>query len=332
MLSNSPFVDRIRNSTEFVHNRCLQTVTPKDRFAPHAALLGVQAMFGSLPVIGKIVLAVVPPIALVGFRVSITALILICVQAYRGRLWLQNSSDYWRLAVLSLFGVTINQLLFIGGLSLTKASNTSLLAVTIPIFTIAVGAVLGTERLQLIKTIGIVLAAVGVVILIDPRNASFSSQTTLGDVLIILNSLSYGIYVATSKDIITRNGPFRSMMWIFIFAGIVCVPLGAYSMSSVDLASIDVTIWLLVGYIAVVATAGPYLLNAFAISKVDPSIVAVYIYLQPVIGFILAVIFLNEAIELSFIAAAALVFAGVYLTTRRRPGISPIEQTKPLDS
>ncbi len=291
----------------------------KDRFAPHAALLGVQALFGSLPVIGKVVLTVVPPIALVGFRVSITALILLVVQAYRRRLWLKNSSDYWRLAVLSIFGVSLNQLLFIGGLSLTKASNTSLLAVTIPIFTIAVSAVLGTERLQLIKTIGIVLAAVGVVILIDPRNASFSDQTTLGDILIILNSLSYGIYVATSKDIITRNGPFRSMMWIFIFASIVCVPLGIYSISGVDLASIDVNIWLLVGYIAVVATAGPYLLNAFAISKVDPSVVAVYIYLQPVIGFVLAVIFLDEAIERSFIVAAVLVFAGVYLTTRRRP-------------
>ncbi len=286
-------------------------------------------MFGSLPVIGKVVLAVVPPTALVGFRISITALILFAVQAYRRRIWLQYKEDYWRLAVLSLFGVTMNQLLFIGGLSLTKASNTSLLAVTIPIFTIAVSAVLGTERLQLIKTIGIVLAAVGVVILIDPRNASFSDQTTLGDILIILNSLSYGIYVATSKDIITRNGPFRSMMWIFIFASIVCVPLGLYSMAAVNIASIPTSIWLLVGYIAVVATAGPYLLNAFAISKVDPSIVAVYIYLQPVIGFVLAVIFLGEAIETSFIAAAALVFAGVYMTTRRRPGISAMERTKP---
>lgn len=289
-------------------------------------------MFGSLPVIGKVVLAVIPPIALVGFRVGITAFILFAVQAYRRRIWLQYKEDYWRLAVLSLFGVTINQLLFIGGLSLTKASNTSLLAVTIPIFTIAVSAVLGTERLQLIKTIGIVLAAAGVVILIDPRNASFSSQTTLGDVLIILNSLSYGIYVATSKDIITRNGPFRSMMWIFIFASVVCVPLGMYSITAVDIATIPTSIWLLVAYIAVVATAGPYLLNAFAISKVDPSIVAVYIYLQPVIGFILAVMFLNEQIALSFIAAAALVFAGVYLTTRRRPGISPMERTKPRDA
>ena len=79
----------------------------------HAALLGVQALFGSLPVIGKVVLAVIPAVSLVGFRVGITALILIAVQAYRRRFWLQYREDYRKLAVLSLFGVTFNQLLFI---------------------------------------------------------------------------------------------------------------------------------------------------------------------------------------------------------------------------
>ncbi len=292
---------------------------------PIAALLGVQVFFGSLPVIGKVVLAVLPAVALVGFRVGITAFVLFVVQFLRGRLWLKERSDYVRLAALSLFGVTFNQLLFIGGLSLTKASNTSLLAVTIPIFAITIGAVIGAEKLRLIKAVGIILAAVGVVILIDPRNASFSSETTVGDILIIVNSLSYGIYVATSKEIITRNGAFRSMMWVFIFASVICVPLGLVSVSSVDIASISPMIWWLVLYIAVVATAGPYLLNAYAIAKVSASTVAVFIYLQPLIGFLLAVIFLGESIDAKFIIAAVLVFLGVFLTTVKLARLEPPE-------
>ncbi len=285
---------------------------------PHLALLGVQILFGSLPVIGKVVLAVLPAVSLVGFRVGITVLVLVIFQAARRRFWLQHKEDYVKLAGISLFAVTFNQLLFIGGLSLTKASNTSLLAVTIPIFTLAVSAIVGTEKLRLIKVIGIVLAAAGVIFLIDPRKASFSSDTTLGDMMIIANSLSYGIFVAVSKETITRNGAFRSMMWIFIFASIVCVPLGLWSLSSIDIATVSTNIWLLVLYVSVIATAGPYLLNAYALSKVNPSIVAVYIYLQPIIGFILAVIFLNEFIDLKFAVAAVLVFAGVWLTTMRR--------------
>ncbi|HEX6278661.1 MAG TPA: DMT family transporter [Pyrinomonadaceae bacterium] len=286
--------------------------------APHAALIGVQILFGSLPVIGKVVLAVLPAVSLVGFRVGITALVLAVVQAARKRFWLQYREDYIKLAVISLFAVTFNQLLFIGGLSLTKASNTSLLAVTIPIFTLIVSRIAGTEMLRTGKVLGIALAAAGIIFLIDPRNASFSSETTLGDLMIIANSLSYGIFVATSKETITRNGAFRSMMWIFIFASIVCVPLGIASLSTIDARAVTTDTWLLVLYISIVATAGPYLLNAFALSKVNPSIVAVYIYLQPIIGFILAVIFLNEILDLKFAVAAVLVFAGVFLTTRRK--------------
>ncbi len=282
-----------------------------------AALIAVQVFFGSLPVIGKIALAVLPAVALVGFRVGITALFLFGIQLYRRRVWLKYGSDYLNLAVLSLFGIVFNQLLFVGGLSLTKAANTSLLAITIPIFTMVVSAIIGSERLRWLKVVGILLAATGIVFLIDPRNASFSSQTTTGDFMIILNSLSFGIYVATSKDVITRNGAFRSMMWVFIFASVICVPLGLNSLSTIAIGEISSSVWLLVLYIAVVATAVPYLLNAWALARVNPSTLAIFIYLQPLIGFALAVIFLGEILDFRFIIAALLVFAGVFLTTRK---------------
>lgn len=281
------------------------------------ALLPAQLLFGSLPVIGKVVLAVLPPIALVGIRTAITALVLFIIQAFRGRVWLKEKRDYWRFAVLSLFGVVINQLFFIGGLSLTTASNTSLLAVMIPVFALAIGAIAGYERLTAVKIFGIVLAAVGVVILIDPRRASFSSQTTLGDLCIVINCLAYGIYVATSKNVITRNGTFRSMMWVFIFASIICVPLGLWSLSTIDAAGIDTNIWLITMYIGIGATAAPYLLNAWALSKVNPSTVAVFVYLQPLIGFLLAVVFLGESVDAVFAVSTALIFTGVYLVTRK---------------
>lgn len=287
-------------------------------YSPYAALIGVQVFFGSLPVIGKVVLKVIPAFGLVGFRVFITAVVFAAVQGVRGRFWLRYKGDYWRLAVLSLFGVALNQLLFVSGLSLTKASNTSLLAAAIPIFTLTVSSLLGFEKLRGIKILGILIACTGVLILIDPRNSSFSSQTTLGDLLIIGNSLAYGIYVATSKEVITRNGAFRSMMWVFIFAAFLCVPIGAYSLQSVDLNGVSPGTWLTILYIAVGATAAPYLLNAWALARVNPSTVAVYVYLQPLIGFLLAVIFLGESIDIKFVIAAVLVFAGVFLATWRR--------------
>jgi RarD protein len=255
---------------------------------------------------------------LVGFRIGIAALAFYLFQKYRGDLHLKEKSDYLKFAVMSIFGVSLNMSLFIWGLSLTKASNSSLLAVTIPIFTLIIGAILGQEKLRIWKVLGIVIAAIGVILLINPQKASFSSETTLGDLLIILNSLSYGIYVSISKETIARNGALKSITWVFIFASIICVPIGLFSLSAVDIISIDPKIWLMVLHIAIVSTALPYLLNAWALARVNPSTVAVYVYLQPVFGFIMAVVFLQEAIDLKVLISAALIFAGVYLVTKRR--------------
>ncbi|HEY0657140.1 MAG TPA: DMT family transporter [Pyrinomonadaceae bacterium] len=289
----------------------------QSKYAPHLALFAVQLTFGSLPVIGKIVLKTIPSLAVVGFRVGLTALVLYLVQRYRGNLRLNDKKDYWRFAVLSFFGVTLNQIFFVTGLSLTKASNTSLLAVTIPIFALLIGAVLGIERLRKIKIAGIILAAAGVVFLIDPRNASFSSETTLGDILIVVNSFSYGIYVSISKDIITRNGAIKSIAWVFIFSSVVCVPLGVYSLSGIEIETVTPVIWLLILYLAIVSTLTPYLLNAWALARVNPSTVAVYIYLQPLIGFLMAIVFLGEKLDFKVLVAAALIFAGVFLVTKK---------------
>ena len=82
-------------------------------------------------------------------------------------------------------------------------------------------------------------------------------------------------------------------------------------------AAIPRDIWPVIIYIAVFATAIPYLLNAYALLKVNPSVVTVFIYLQTIIGVVLAAIFLDERLDIRFVIAALLIFLGVYLTTRR---------------
>ena len=288
-----------------------------NKLSPHIALLGVQVFFGTLPVIGKVVLKTIPAVSLVGFRVGIAAIALVFVQRFRGNMRLNDPRDYLRLFVLSILGVTLNQMLFIGGLSLTKASNTSLLAVTIPIFALTIGSLFGLEKLTGIKIAGIALAGIGVILLIDPRNASFSSATTIGDLMIIVNSLSYGIYVAISKETITRNGALKSIAWIFVFASIICVPWGTYSMYNSGIESVAPVTWFLILYIGLFATAAPYLLNAWALARVNPSVVAVFVYLQPLIGFGMAIIFLGEKLDLKLALAAILVFAGLFLVTKK---------------
>ncbi len=293
--------------------------SPKNSsLAPHIALLAVQLMFGSAPVLGKAALQTFPSYTIVGFRVGGAALAFYFLQRFRGGLKLDKKIHYLYFAVFSFFGVIFNQLLFFKGLSLTTATNTSLLAVMIPVFAFAVSALIGNDKLTWRKIMGIVIAACGVIYLINPLNTSFSSETTQGDILIILNSLSYAIYVATSKKLISYYGALKSIAWVFIFAFFINVPVGLYFLQSVNLSEVTTSAWLALGAIVLFPTILAYYWNTWALARVEPSIVAVYIYLQPLIGTLLAIFILGEEWKPRIFLAMAMIFTGVYFVTRKR--------------
>lgn len=298
-----------------------QTAIQEKNYLPYLTLLIVQLSFGSLPVTGKILMQVVPAFGVVGFRVGLTALVLFIFQALKRDLLPKESRDYWWFILLSFVGVTLNQLFFVKGLSLTKASNAALLAVTIPLFTIIISTFLGVERLRGLKVLGILVAAVGVLILIDPTNIGFSTDTTTGDFLVILNSLCYAIFVVISKDVFIRNGAIKSTAWIFGLASLICVPMAFFSLENVDMTSLGSTNWLLIAHISIICTVVPYLLVAWSVARVNPSTVAIFVYLQPLIGFGMAVAFLGEHFTSFTILAAILIFSGVYLATKKRKQI-----------
>lgn len=290
----------------------------KRAVAPHLALIAVQIMFATWPIIGKIALHSVPSVALVGFRVAGAAIMLVGIARMRGTLQPIKRSDWPLLIASSLLGLVMNQLLFTKGLSLTTAINATLLSTTIPVFTLVVGVVLGTDRATLRRLVGIALAAAGVLYLIGPGRANFSSTTHLGDLLIVANSFCYGTYIAVSKNLMKRYNALSVIAWIFVVGCVVTVPAGAISLAHVSIAAISWPVWLAILYIIVLPTAGAYFLNGWALARVPPSTVAVYIYLQPIFAFALAPFILGESLTYHTVLASLLIFAGVLVVTRRK--------------
>lgn len=290
----------------------------QSKYAPHVALLAVQMFFGMSAVVGKLALAEFPALAIVGFRVGGGALAFCALLAFKKNFWLDKPFDYLKFAVFSLFGVVFNHLLFFSGLARTTAVNASLLAVTIPVFALLVGAALRADRLTGRKVLGIALASAGVIYLIDPARANFNSDTTRGNLFIILNCLSYAIYIVISKKMIGHYGALKSIAWIFLLATFINVPVGIVSLQTIELSQVSATGWLALAGVVIFPTILAYYLNAWALALVEPSIVAVYTYLQPIVGFVFAAIFLGEQWNSRLLAAVALIFAGVYLVNYRR--------------
>lgn len=285
--------------------------------APHLALIAVQLMFGSWPIFGKIALRAFSTAALVGFRVAGAAIAFLILQSATGRVMITHKSDYARFALYSLLGVVLNQLLFVKGLEMTTVVNATLLSTTIPIFALLVSIILGFDRLTYTKVLGVVLAAAGVVYLIDPARADFSGSTTIGNLLIIANSICYAAYIAISKDMVKRYGALTVITWMFVFGSVITTPLGFYFSTGPGLESPTNSVWLAVLYIILIPTVGAYYLNAWALARVEPSTVAVYIYLQPLIAAALAPLILGERWNPRTWVAMILIFAGVVVVTRR---------------
>jgi drug/metabolite transporter (DMT)-like permease len=284
---------------------------------PHVALIAVQLIFGTWPVIGKIALRSLPATGLVTFRVVGATLAFLMIRRVTGHVPIKRRGDYARLALYSLLGVVLNQFLFVKGLELSTAINAALLGSTIPIFALFVSVLLGYEKSSWRVAAGLLLAACGVVYLINPAQANFSRETNIGNLILIINSLSYGAYIAISQDMIKRYGALTVITWIFIFGSLITLPIGGYHLAEISLASIPAGIWFAMLYIILIPTVAAYYLNAWALGRVAPSIVAIYIYLQPLIAFAVAPLILGEQLNSRTWLAAGLIFAGVAIVTVR---------------
>lgn len=301
---------------------------------PHVALVAVQLIFGTWPIAAKVALRGLPSTGLVAFRVAGAAVALLALLRARGRVNVPRREDLARLALYSLLGVVLNQFLFVKGLALSTVVNSTLLSTAIPVSTLVVGAVLGYERLTARSAVGTIIAAAGVVYLVDPFRADLAGDKTLGNVLLVANTIAYGSYIAISQDVFRRYGALASVTWVFVLGSVVAVPFGGYYLTDVPLANIGWQVWLAVAYIILVPTVGAYYLNAWALERVSPSTVAVYVYLQPLIAYAVAPLFLGaeELWTARTFVAAALIFAGVAVVTLRTRGGVPAEVSEHPDA
>lgn len=286
------------------------------RFKPHLALITVQILFGIWPIFGKIVLRSMSTTSLVSLRLVGAALLFAIMQRSLTPLLKMRLKDMFLLIACSMLGIVGNQFLFVNGLALTTVINAEILSTTIPVYALAVSILLGYERGSRKTLFGVILSAAGVLYLINPLHADFSRSTTTGNVLILTNSFLYALYIVFSKDLVERYGALNVVTWIFLVGSLITVPVGIYSLQRENLAAISATAWVVVAFIIIFPTVVAYYLNAWALTRVPPSVVAVYIYMQPLIAFGLAPLLLGESWNWRTIFAAVMIFGGVALVTR----------------
>ena len=286
----------------------------------------MQLLFASLAIAGRFVLPHFPAGALVCFRVLGAAAVLFLVNVALGGGWIRDRHHLVRLAVLGLLGIAANQSLFLYGLRHTTAINATILVTTVPVFTVLGSVLTGREPASTLMIAGVALAGIGAIYLIGPDRISLAPEVALGNALIVLGMICYAAYFVYSKSVVGRYHPVTVSFYVMLFAAIGVLPLGVGSLTSLRLTEVSSTVWWWIGYIVVFPTILTYLLNIWALQRVSSSLVAGYIYLQPLFAAAVAPLVLeNEQLTARAALAGLAIFAGLGLVI-----LAEVRQHRPL--
>lgn len=253
----------------------------------------------------------VDPTALAMARILGGAVAFVSLGLAVGKLRARPLREIAQLAGLSLLGIVVNQALYLHGLRETSPLSATLLVATVPIFAAVISVVLGRERLTGRTFAGLSLAVLGILVL-----TGFHVPGR-GDSFVLVNALAYSFYLVLMQDLARRLGAIEVMAWVFGLGALLFLPWGARSLL-LDIPRWPPLAYGLVALVVLVATVFTYLGNAWAIARATPSMVAVYVYLQPVFVALLGFFQLGQPIGARTLGAGGLIMAGVTLVVRRR--------------
>jgi drug/metabolite transporter (DMT)-like permease len=287
-------------------------------FKAHLALLTATIFFGINYWIAKGLMPVYfQPMQIVILRVSIVFLIFWILEVIFIREKIDRK-DIFKFALCGLLGVSINQVMFFKGLYFSTPFNASLLHVINPMLVLVFASLIIKEKITLFKFIGILLGATGVVILIsESGNISFSNTTAKGDIFILINLTVYALYLVIIKPLMQKYKPITVMKWVFMFGFIFLIPFAFQKIEDINWQEIPQNIIFSLLYVVIINTCLNYLLIIYSLKYVEASTASYYMYLQPIIVVIIGLFAGNAPLGFIKIIAAALIFAGVYLVSKK---------------
>jgi drug/metabolite transporter (DMT)-like permease len=289
----------------------------------HVALLVLNMMYGANYVVAKgLMPGVIGPNGFILLRVlgAVTLFWLLFLRRFQK----VEKNDIIRLAFCGLFGVGVNQLFFFNGLMLTSPVNASVIMITTPIIVFILSLIILKEKAQLIKIIGLVLGAIGSILFTMQSGDSIHSNIK-GDMFILVNAVSYALYLVLVKPLMAKYKPLTVITWVFTF-GIIYVLIWPFSyeeLSQVDPSALSPDSILRFIFVVIGVTFLPYLLMVYAMKIVSPAVSSTYIYLQPILAAFFVYLFFLLGLEdytddfsWTKLLSTLLVFIGVFLVIR----------------
>jgi drug/metabolite transporter (DMT)-like permease len=294
----------------------------KHNYRAHVSMLAATLLFGVNYWIAK---GLMPdhllPMQIIFLRVLGTFLIAVAIQMSikEFRTLKIERSDFPRLILSSILGVSINQMMFFTGLNLTTPVNAAIINSVNPILVLVFAAWILKEGIGTSRLGGIILGATGALMLILLGNPlSFKGGSLTGDMFIVVNTASWSLYLVISKPLMVKYNPLLIIRWMFLIGFIGVFPFTIRQAVEINFGSFDSSTVFSILYIIIGTTFMAYFFISFSLKRLSSSVVAYYTYIQPIIVALIGIILFAERISWVKIVSGLLVFAGIYFVTRKK--------------
>jgi drug/metabolite transporter (DMT)-like permease len=297
--------------------------TPHDTtpagLAPRLAALGAITLWGLSFVATKAVLDELSPATLVFVRFALGTVVLALVLAGRGRPIVPPPDALPMLGLMAFVGIFLHQMVQVHGLTLTTAVRTGWLIGLIPIWTALLAATLVGERLRGIQVLGLVVGLAGAVLLVtkgELSSVTLSAPTTRGDVLVLCSTFTWAVYTILGRGTLARLGSSRVTVAVTALGALMLCPLFVHAEGWDELRRLSASGFAGLMFLGVGCSGLGYLFWYAALERLEASQVAAFLYIEPLVTFVAAMVILGEPVGWTTVVGGLLVLAGVAAVQR----------------
>ena len=286
-------------------------------------LIAANVVYATSFAATRLVLDDIPPATLALVRLVIGALILIPAALATRRPGAPPipPRDRRSIAWMGVFGFAAAFAFSHWGIARSTATNAALLITVEPISLILLSPWALGERLTRREGAGAALALLGAALVVVngiPGLTHALAPHWRGDLLLLLAGVAYASYSIFGRGVLARHSPLAVTAWSIAWGALAMLPLAA--LEWLGGAPLRLTPHAVAGalYLAVVITALGYLAWNFALERVPAPRAAIFLNIQPLVGALLGVYYLGEALTAFTVTGGMLILAGLSLALKGR--------------
>ena len=288
----------------------------------HIAAFIAYAIFGFNIIVCKDLTSggLIPPLGIFTLRSLIAGALFWLVSMFRPKERIEKK-DFIKIFAASMLGFFACQVSFLVGIPHITPMDCSVLTAMAPIYTMIIAALVIKEPITLQKAAGVILSFAGIIYLIISRVTApggVAESTPFGIFMLVVNSLSFSMYLGIFKPLILKYSSVTFMKWIFLFSACIGAPLSAKGLINVDWAGISAIQYAELAYLIICATFISYFLIPVAQRRIRPTLISMYSYVQPIIAIAVSIAIGMDTLTWQKVVATALVFGGLVIVSFSR--------------